>query len=410
MAKKKTTTKKFKIVDLLRSKPKLTYIDLPKYPVEITMEVTTKGILSASEPAPAVFDRLEKEARTELERYEDIIKTEAVKLDKKIGELMKVPTEKNVKAAETMVRETTMSINNALASAEGAAQKVMEARLKKEAQGDKNLKEAQVRTGFKWTLGVISLAGNVAKLVATMGADVSSYVSIAKTLYSLGTDLQQQLKNEDKLRKDFDDGIKAFLKLRESSIQQAATRQNITDLSGVDFKKPKEALVKVLDKIKAAGDEITRGKDKKTIAKDFLEFAVKKVQAKRKDVETARVKYREHTTKTRHKTDKISVEAEKLMKAMKAAKNLKEGVRIGAECMAVKREVTAMAKKLEVREKYLEAMQDLMRGNGLEIDDTTTLQKIKALDKMTILTEVNSLYDAVKTIKDTIGEIADAVA
>jgi hypothetical protein len=40
-----------------------------------------------------------------------------------------------------------------------------------------------------------------------------------------------------------------------------------------------------------------------------------------------------------------------------------------------------------------------MTGNGLTIDDRTTLQKIKQIDAMTILTEAKSALDLVKQVK-----------
>jgi hypothetical protein len=104
------------------------------------------------------------------------------------------------------------------------------------------------------------------------------------------------------------------------------------------------------------------------------------------------------------------VQAGKLQAAMKSARTLKEGVRVGAECMAVKRTVSEMAAKLDTREKYLDEMQDLMKANGLEIDDRTTIQKIQALDKTTILTNAKDLGSALKTIKGTLDEIAKVAA
>lgn len=131
----------------------------------------------------------------------------------------------------------------------------------------------------------------------------------------------------------------------------------------------------------------------------MLDFVIKGIKAKQGDAETARKHYREHTTKTRHKTDSMSVDADKLMKAMKAAKNLKDGVKIGAECMSLKRAVSAMAAKLVEREKFLDEMQALMAGNGLTIDDKTTLQKIKELDKMTIIAEIKEMATLANGVK-----------
>src|SRR6266705_819569 len=75
----KTTTAKrtFKIVDLIRQRSSFQYIEVPKFPVEVVIEVTTTGLLTTPEPASsAVFDRLEGVARDKLEEYEKIITEE----------------------------------------------------------------------------------------------------------------------------------------------------------------------------------------------------------------------------------------------------------------------------------------------------------------------------------------------
>lgn len=398
MAKTKVTTHKFYVVDLIRKKPNLQYLEIPKYRVDVQIDVTTKGLLSASEVPSSAMKRLEDAARGALDTYEETIAAEAAKLDEKVGKLINEGGEKGIDAANKLIQGANASIKNALDSAEGAAQQAIEARLKKEAQGDSNLKEARARTALKWTAGAISLATSVARLVGTMGADVAAYISIAKTLATLGADLVQQVKNEEKLRKDLEGGIKAFIDLRGTTLMQAAKRQ-LGDTSGIDISHPLDAIKTIATKAVTAGKEVTKGRDGKTIAKDVLDFVIKGIKAKQGDAETARKHYREHTTKTRHKTDSMSVDADKLMKAMKAAKNLKDGVKIGAECMSLKRAVSAMAAKLIEREKFLDEMQALMAGNGLTIDDKTTLQKIKELDKMTIIAEIKEMATLANGVK-----------
>lgn len=408
MAKKKTTVRKFYIVDLIRNKD-LKHIEIPKTRVDISIEVTTKGIFSASEVPSAAMDRLEKAARDTLDTYEKTITEEAAKLDAKVNSLLTTPTDANVKSAEKMIQATNASIKNALQSAEGAAMKAVDERLKKEIQGDKNLKEARVRTGLKWTLGAIKIGTSVGRLVGTMGADITAYVTIGKELVTLGLDLRQQLKNEEKLRKDLQKGIQAYITLRGTLIMQEAERQ-LTDTSGIDVKKPIEAIKTIAGKIKTAGTAVTKGKDPKTVAKAVMDVVVKGIKYQIGDAETARKAYREHTTKTRHKTDALSSKADALQGAMKKAKNLKDGVKIGAHCMTVKHNVKALAAKLEEREAFLEEMQQLMAGNGLTIDDRTTLQKIKELDKMTVASSAGEVLSAISTVKDALKEVASLAA
>ncbi|MCZ6836640.1 MAG: hypothetical protein O7G85_12760 [Planctomycetota bacterium] len=405
------TTRKFKIVDLIRYKNPKSMIEVPKYPVEVVIDVTTKSKIGKAKEVPSSkMDRLERAARTELERYEKIITEELKKFDAKIAETVKPGTKKAIAEAESIAKTTSTMVKNALDSAKGAAEKAVETTLKKEAKGDRLLTEARVKTGIKITTSVISLGANVAKLVGTAGADVSSYLSIAKTIYGLGKEIQQQLKGEEKLRKDLNSGVKAFLKLRESTLTQAAKRNGLTDLSGIDIKKPMDAIKSMLKKLAATKNEMTKGKSPKEIGASLIDFVVKGVKSKLKDVEKARTAYRNHITKMRQKIDKVAVEADKLMKAMKAAKTLKEGVKIGAECMQVKGRVRALDGKFVEADKHLEGMQDLLKANGMEIDDRTVIEKLKAFDKATFVSEGSDLLSSIKTVHGFISEVAKVVA
>jgi hypothetical protein len=408
----KTTTAKrvFKIVDLIRKRDSFEYIEVPNFPVEVTIEVTTTATLTTPKPAPsAVFDRLEKAAREKLEEYEDTITEELVKIEKKIAVLMAQPGAEAQKEAEQLTQGTTAMVKKALASAEPAAEKAVEDRLKMEAQGDDLLTEARVKTGLKVVSGAISLSANVAKLVATMGADVTSYLSIAKTLLSLGLEIKQQLKGEEGLRKDLKDGVDAFLDTRTSAIMQALKRQKLTDTSGIP-KNPRLAIQFISKGVMAAGAEVTEGRNAGEVAKEVLDFVVKEIKGKYNDAASARVAYRNHTAKMRQKVDSVSAKADELSSAMKAAKNLKDGVKIGAACMTLKGTVRSMAEALSAAEGYLEEMQEIMTGGGLDCDDSTVIQKLKRLDVSTIVSEGGGLCSSIKDVYDLVNNVAAAVA
>src|ERR1051326_7238368 len=380
MAKTTTAKRSFKIVDLIRQRDSFQYIEVPKFPVEVVIEVTTSATLTTPKPAPsAVFDRLEAVARAKLEEYETTITTELNKIELKIRDLLAQPSPEQLKAAAEMVETATAMVKKALASAEPAAQKAIEERLKKEAQGDKLLTEARVKTGIKVSVSAISLGANVARLVATAGADVTSYVSIAKTLVSLGLEINQQLKGEPKLRKDLTDGVKAFLDTRTSVIMQAAQRQKITDTSAIP-KNPKQAIQFLVRGAMAAGSEVTKDRNAGEVAKEVLDFVVKGAKGKLNDAESARVAYRNHTGKMRQNVDAVSAKADELSKAMQSAKNLKDGVKIGSQCMAIKGNVRTLAGGLQTAEAFLLDMQDVMKAGGLECDDSTVIQKLQRLD------------------------------
>ncbi len=67
------TTHKFYVVDLIRKKPNLKYLVIPTYRVDVQIDVTTKGLLSASEVPSAAMKRLEEAARWTLDEYESVI-------------------------------------------------------------------------------------------------------------------------------------------------------------------------------------------------------------------------------------------------------------------------------------------------------------------------------------------------
>jgi len=407
MARTATTTRKFKIVDLVRYKNSQSMIDVPPYPVEVVIEVTTKAVIGSPKEVPSSkMDRLEKAARAELDRYESIITDELKKFDGRIAETMRQGTPEALNEAKETAATASAMVAKALESAKGAAETAVQKTLEKESKGDKLLTEARVKTGIKVTTGVISIGASVAKLVGTMGADVTSYLSIARALFDLGLELRQQLKGEESLRKDLIKGVQAFMKLRETTIMQAAKRQGLTDLSGIDPTKPKEAITKVLKGLSAAGKEVTRGRNAKEIGAEVLNFVVKGVKSQLDDAEKARTAYRNHITKMRQSTDKVGAEADKLARAMKAARTLKDGVKIGAECMQVKGRVRVLDQQYTAADAFLGDMQDLMKANGMEIDDRTIIEKLKALDKMTIATEGAEVVSAIKTVYGFVSEVA----
>lgn len=410
MPKTATAKRTFKIVDLIRNRDTFEYIEVPKFPVEINIEVTTTSTLTTPKPAPsAVLDRLEKAAREKLDEYETTINEELIKIEKKIKTLMATPSADALDQAEKLTQGTTAMVKKALASAEGAAEQAVENRLKDEAKKDDLLTEARVKTGLKVASGVISVGANVAKLVATLGADVTSYLSIAKTLFKLGLELKQQLKGEEKLRKDLKEGVNAFLKTRESIIVQALKRQNLTSTSGIPGN-PKKAIEFITNGVMAAGQEVIKGRTAKQVAGEVMDFVVKELKAKVNDPESARVAYRNHSTKMRHNVDDVSRKADVLEKEMKAAKNLKDGVRIGADCMKLKGTVRGLATGLDTAEKYLEEMQAVLEAGGLECDDSTIIDKLKRLDIETIASEGGEVVSLIEEIHSFVENVAEAVA
>ena len=55
-------------------------------------------------------------------------------------------------------------------------------------------------------------------------------------------------------------------------------------------------------------------------------------------------------------------------------------------------------------------MQNLMKANGLEIDDRTIIDKLKAFDKSTMLSEGADLVSGIKTVVGFVSKVAKLAA
>lgn len=284
MAKTKVTTRKFYVVDLVRYKPKAKFLKIDPTRVDLQIDVTTKGILSASEVPSSAMDRLEKAARDALESYEKVIGSEVERLETKIQALVDSGDPKQMEAAEKLTQGVNASIRNALALAEGAALKAVEEQLKKEIQGDKTLKEAQFKLAFKIVIGAVSVTPRIAALVASSGADLHAYYSIAKTVCEVGKEIYDYNKGEVKLRKELDEGIQAFISLRGTTPMQAAKRQMV-DISGLTITKPVEAMKEIVARVTKAGEEALKGRGPKDVLVEVMDFTVKAIKADMNDVE-----------------------------------------------------------------------------------------------------------------------------
>ena len=405
MAKTTTVTGKVDIVDLIRDRKLCPHLAVPPCRVIVTFDVITSALLTTPKPAPSSkIDRMKKAAEATLDEYENIITKECKRFNKQIDDLIKAGKQKE---ADQVVSAVNGSVRNALASVEGAARKAVADAMKKEAQGDKLLTEARLKTAVKVTFDGISLATNITTLASSSGADVTAYFSIAKTLFDLGSELKQQLKDEPKLRADLRKGLDAYIALRGTAVMEAARFHGLTNTSG--FPGFPEVFHFIGEAIGKTGKELTGGKDAAQIAREVLQFTVKGVSSAFQNVETAREMYRNHTAKMRHEVDDISAQADRLAAVMKRAATLKQGVQAGAECMKVKARVRVLAGQLDDAVSFLTAMETAMKGAGLACDDRTILEKIEAIDKATIATEGSGLVENIYSIYSLVAALKSAV-
>ncbi len=150
------------------------------------------------------------------------------------------------------------------------------------------------------------------------------------------------------------------------------------------------------------GKDTFKGKDAQTVAKEVFTFVVAGVKAPSEKVEKARTAYREQTTKMRQHVDKVSAQGDKLFAEMKKATTLKEGVKIGAECMQLRGRATRLGKELEAAVAFLNAAQTTMQQFGLTVNDETILDKLARFDIKTMISEGQGIYEGAKAIQELV--------
>ena len=384
-----STKKAFYIVDLIRKRQEFATLDIPPIRIDIVIEVE-------AEVPTAKMERLEKAAYAKLEEFERIITEDCRKFDKNVSELLK---QRKFNEAQKAANDANTTVRNALQHAEAAAMKAVEEAKKNEAQGDKLLLEARVKTVIKFTFGAVKIATSAVRIGGSHGADAHAWASLLKDLVLLGMDIHQLLKDEPKLRADLQAGIHAYLKFRNLALVEAAEKKGYKGLKSPGF--PKAIFF-------AAQAVVGKGKEAnaKNMTVELTKYVKVKIQVKINDVEQAREMYRNETFRLREKVDKVSEKNDKLFAAMKDAKDLTEGVKIGALCMQLKRKVTRLTEDLTKAQTFLKESDSIMQNSGLEIDDETILQKVKKLDIDTIFREGSDLADNISAINDLASALA----
>lgn len=400
---------KVKITRVLVPDIRTEFIKVTPYKCYFDINVITKAKIGKPKPIPSTkMDRLKDAAVEVLDKYEKIITDEVMRLDKDVADLVAKGDKDAQKKADKKVAETTLSVKNALASVQAAAEDAVEKRRKLESKGDKLLLESDIRCGIKIVTGVISLAKDIGTLVLTAGTDVSAYVGIASTLKDLIPIFTNLAKDEDAKKKDLKKAINAWIKLRQTTIRTAIEDNGLDDIASmVDITNPKESIKTIFAHLKSAKDQLTEGKSAKQVGADVLTYIKKKIKSDTKEPEAARKRYRDFITRTRHGIDRMGKTLDKLVAEMKKSKNLKDGVKLGAEVMKAKRTMKHLNPELMKKEDWLEGMQNLMKSQNLEIDDRTIIDKLKELDKATIKDDLSELKGIAENLKDFVDVIKD---
>ncbi|HKC26510.1 MAG TPA: hypothetical protein VKB75_00730 [Jatrophihabitans sp.] len=360
-----TIKKTFKI-DLCPKKPNPNVMILGDTTVVVEVSVTAK-----KKPAPIVLDRLiDKAGMPTALKYQQVIQEEVNKLQAKFLEMIK---KRNANGAKKLADETTMSVRNACKALQSAVNVAVEAQIKRDYRDDQNLLEAQVKVGLSISFKVIGIGKDVAVLAVSMGADPTAWLSLAKNIYELSTVIYNEAKDEKAVRKDLLNGIGKYCteKQRRVIAEEKAAKSN----------------------------------------KAKLELALKDVyktfKPQSEKVEVTRKRYRNKVTAMRQDLEKLSKKTDDLEKAMRAAKNLKDGVKLGAKVMQMKGSVKTTYLSLSTAERFADDMAMLLTEAGVKVDERTFSQRMSSLDGVSDFASLaNELRTAAQNIAEMVKELS----
>lgn len=346
--------------DLLPKNPRPLQLQLESTKVNVEIEIETKA------PNSAKTDRWTKVAEAEMERYRAIVVDTVEKVTAPWDKGR--PLAERKKDAETLVA----SINKAYLSMEGAIEKVVREQIKREAQGDKNLLEARIAVAAKGTFKVIAIGKDVAELAVSGGANVKAWISLAKDVVALAKLINDQCKDEPKLREELLKAIGSY----------CSTKQRRWD----EEKKAKDWKAKA-----------------KLLAKEIW-TSQKSLAGKAED---QRKKYRNEVTAMIQKVDGVGAKRDKLLSELQKSGSVSaKGVAGGAQMIKLGAAVKTMNTRILECQRFVDDMAYLLTENGVEVDDSTAMQKLKELRGLGSIKEAASeIYSAATNLQTLIEAI-----
>ncbi len=306
-------------------------------PKQLLIKVNLRIELQTKEtPNPALLMLLEKEVDSYL-----------LDTSKKIESKVTAFVDNNKKKPDFLEKKLSAYTNGIRKDFQKEVDKVVGEKLKKVARDDQNLREARIVVAFKAVGGVVKLAGAAAALA---GGNAAAIIKLATTIKDLAELAHKALSTEEAR-------LKTLLKGKD------------------ELEKSLSALEKARDTAeKKSGLDGLWAKLKK--AKDWKSWKDKCSKA-----ESARKDYRNSTTKSRQHIEKMAKPMDDLEKAMKGAKTVKEGVKIGSNLMTLKRTVRVALEGFKKKEQFLVAMGKELVTLGADVDDRTWKQKLTGFKK-----------------------------
>ena len=306
-------------------------------PVKVAIVVETKG-----EPST----RLEMVLTEVIDKTLDYV---AMTLSKGIAAQVKQVQRKGANE-EQLKQLVSKQIDGAETYAKNRVQEAVEKRLEEEASKDQLLLEAKIKLVVQFVKGTISLVKSAGEIVASGGTDVKAWYELISEVKGLTEAILVCFTKDTKLLKE----LKVARNELEKCLWELERSTNLAkDTTGLD------KLFKNLGKLK--------------------EWVLWKKQADA--TTTSRDNYRNAVFKTRKEIDKLADPIKRMESTMKAAKNLKDGVKIGATLMSVKRSVRLAIADYDAKLDLLKQLDADLKALGAEVDDRTWSKKFDDFKK-----------------------------
>ncbi len=355
------------VVDLCPKKPNKNIMDLGETRVGVEVTVAAK-----KKPAPIVLDRLtDMAAMPVMQNYQKIVQEEVDKLAAKFTDMK---SKGDASGATDLARTTTHAVKNACASLQGAVTQAVQKQIKIDYRDDQNLVEAQVKVAVKIGFKVINVGKDITMIAVSMGANAAAWLKMAKGIYDIASMINDGTKDEKARRQDLLTAIGKYSSTKTLRVHERAKAETNKAKLQLIYKE-------VFKSVKSEGD---------------------KAEAKRKH-------YKAKVTGLRQELEKLSERTSQMETAMKAAPNLKEGVKIGAVVMQMKGAVKTNYAGLQKAEKFADDMAMLLTLAGVEVDDRTFAERMQSLKALPDLVSFGSnLKSAAKNIYEMVGTISKA--
>ncbi len=376
-----TTTRRVKGRNFLPNKDQFTELKITDPVVKgLVIDVTAK-----TEVLRMKMDRLEAVANGVLDKYQKIIQEEAKRLNDEIvgkkgrARIVKpAEAEKLLKEAAQMAEATEKSINNALKSVQGAINEAVSAELKKLSRDDKNLLEARIKVAIDITYSVIGIAGNITKIAVSSGADVSSWLSLAKGLYDLAKIIQTACSDLDTRRKEL--------------------------VASIDkYSKEKASIEKEMDEAKKSklGKAVHLGKAAVRLASGTAD----------KEAIACLKRYNNSVTKARnHVYSDWSPKLNEAERAFKGATTVQDAQKLFKAFNQLKHDSAELTKQIDENEAFSKMVEDALVKMGAKVDLRPFTEKIFSKEGLIETVKfAKSTYSAASTLKDIVEAIVKAV-